>query len=91
MLRVTTVTRRWVDSSVSSEVVSVFFLSMAEDVFLFVIVKEIVGACEFHDIKKLQSFFFKHFLLSSLILKLFHLQIADLITFTYLFSIFMTK
>lgn len=43
VLRATTVTRRWVDSAVSSEVVPVFFMSVAVDGRSFVDVIEIFG------------------------------------------------
>lgn len=43
MLRATTVTKRWVDSAVSSEVVPVFFMSVAVHGSSFVDVIEIFG------------------------------------------------
>lgn len=49
MLRVTTVTRRWVDSAVSSEVVLVFFMSVAIDGSSFLNVIEIFGTETFAD------------------------------------------
>jgi len=43
VLRATTVTKRWVDSAVSSEVVPVFFMSVAVHGSSFVDVIEIFG------------------------------------------------